>query len=130
VPQSPLQQIRILKAEPWTIPVDSHPIGRLPLSYPVLQKFHSPDVVASGHLSRHSRHLRIPATPSSGAHRETTCFRKQHQHHPGSPDRVATAAHAVSSQPLPSGRTQHTSPACTVSSNVSVPRSNGTINSS
>ena len=35
--------------EPWTIPVDSHPIGRLPLSYPALQKLRSPDVVASGH---------------------------------------------------------------------------------
>jgi len=35
--------------EPWTIPVDSHPIGRPPLSYPALQKLRSPDVIASGH---------------------------------------------------------------------------------
>ena len=49
MPQSPLQQIRILEMEPWTIPVDSHPIGCPPLSYPALQKLCSPDVVASRH---------------------------------------------------------------------------------
>jgi len=64
MPQSPLQQIRILKMEPWTIPVDSHPIGRPFLSYLALREFYSPDVVVSGHLPRHSRRLRIPATLS------------------------------------------------------------------
>jgi len=34
--QLPLQQIKILKTEPWTIPVDSYPIDCPPLSYPVL----------------------------------------------------------------------------------------------
>ena len=71
MPQLPLQQIRILKTEPWTIPVDSHPIGRPPLSYPALQKLRSPDVVASGHPPRHSRCLRVSATSSSRANRET-----------------------------------------------------------
>jgi len=47
--QLPLQQIRILKTEPWTIPVDSHPIGCPPLSYPALREFHSLDVIALGH---------------------------------------------------------------------------------
>jgi len=50
MPQLPLQQIKILKTKPWTIPVDSYPIGCPPLSYPVLQEFHSPDVIALRHL--------------------------------------------------------------------------------
>jgi len=80
VSQSPLQQIRILKTEPWTIPVDSHPIGRPPLSYPALREFCFPDVVASGHPPRRSRRLGIPATLSPRANRKTKCLWKQHQH--------------------------------------------------
>jgi len=49
VPQFPLQQIRILETEPWTIPVDSHLIGCPLLSYPALWKLYSLDVVASRH---------------------------------------------------------------------------------
>jgi len=49
MPQLPLQQIRILKIEPWTIPVDSHLIGCLPLSYLALREFRSPDVIALRH---------------------------------------------------------------------------------
>jgi len=54
--------------------VDSHPTGCPSLPYPTLRKFHSSDVVALGHPSRHGQYLRIPATPSAGAHRETTYF--------------------------------------------------------
>jgi len=82
--------------EPWTIPVDSHPIGCPPLLYPTLQKFHSPDVVAPGYLSRRSRHLRIPTTSSAGAHGEATYLQKQHQHYSSSPDRATTAAYVAS----------------------------------
>jgi len=49
MPQLPLQQIKILKTEPWTIPVDSYTIDCPPLSYLALWEFCSPDVIALRH---------------------------------------------------------------------------------
>jgi len=96
VPQSPLQQIRILEMEPWTISVDSYPIGCLPLSYPALQKLCSPDVVVSGHPLRRRLRLRVLATPSPRANRETKHLREQHQHHTHSLDHAATITYTAS----------------------------------
>ena len=58
-----------------------YPSGQPPNRSPSLVipnplKFRSSDIVALGHPSRHSQCLRIPATPSAGAHGETICLRK------------------------------------------------------
>ena len=83
--------------EPWTIPVDSHLIGRPPLLYPAIREFRSPDVVASGHSPRHSQRLRVPAALSPQANREAKHLQKQHQHYTRSLDHAATAAYTASS---------------------------------
>jgi len=83
--------------KPWTIPVDSHPIGRPSLLYPTLWEFRSLGVIASRHSPRHSRCLRVPAAPSPQANGKAKHLRKQHQHYTRSLDCAATVAYTASS---------------------------------
>ena len=99
MPQLSLQQIRILKTEPWTTLVDSHPIGYPLLSYPALWEFRSPDVVALGHPPRCSQCLRIPTIPSPQANRETKHLQKQHQHYTSSFDYMSRICRAEAEWP-------------------------------